>query len=106
MSDCRRAVVRLVRLLLLTNNGLQRGKVRRLTVRQHVRQVSDLQQRAGAEDVPRLFHRRAGDVCTTFGRQGDHLHSGESLKHLADARAAHAKHLGQRLFRQFAPGSS
>jgi len=31
------------------------------------------------------------------------LHSGESLKHLADARAAYAKHLGQRLFRQFAP---
>jgi hypothetical protein len=25
------------------------------------------------------------------------------LQHLADARAAHAKHLGQRLFRQFAP---
>ena len=103
VADRRRTVIGLVRLLLLANNGLERGKMRRLAVGQHVRQVGDLQQRAGAEDVPRLFHRRAGDVCTTLGRQGDHLHSSESLKHLADARAAHAKGLCQRLFRQFAP---
>ena len=68
MANCRRAVVRLVRLLLLANNGLQRGKVRRLAAGQHVWQVCDLQQGAGAEDVLRLFHRRAGDVCTTLGR--------------------------------------
>jgi hypothetical protein len=57
-----------MRLLLLANNGLQRRQVRRLTAGQHIRQVGDLQQRAGAEDRLRLFHRRAGDVCTTFGR--------------------------------------
>jgi len=50
------------------NERDKRGKVRRLAAGQHVRQVSDLQQGAGAEDVLRLFHRRAGNVCTTLGR--------------------------------------
>ena len=103
IADRRRAVIAFMRLLLLTDNGLQRRQVRRLAAGQHIRQVGHLQQRAGTEDRLRLFDRWAGDLCTTFGRQGDHLHSRESLQHFSDPGAAYAKHLRQRLLRQFAP---
>ena len=83
--------------------NLRDDQMRRLAARDHIGEIGDLEQRPGAKDRLGLFHARAGDVCTTFGRQRDQLHSGESLQHLSDAGAAHGEHLRQRLFRQFAP---
>ena len=102
VADRRRAVVRRMGLLFTLNNVLQRRQMRRLTARDHIGEIGDLEQRPGAKDRLGLFHARAGDVCTTFGRQRDQLHSGESLQHLSDAGAAHGEHFRQRLFRQFA----
>ena len=67
-ANRRRAITGFMRLLLLANNRLQRRQVRWLAAGDDIGQVRHLQQRAGAEDLPRLFHRRAGDLCTTFGR--------------------------------------
>ena len=68
VADRRRAVVRLMGLLFTLNNVLQRRQMRRLAARDHIRQISDLKQRPGTKDRLGLFHARAGDVCTTFGR--------------------------------------